>query len=212
MKSLVILANGLFPQTERTLKLLREADAVICCDGAAAKLIDFGITPYSIVGDLDSLPENITENYRSILRKEEDQQTNDLTKAFKAALEYIAENHTDTVHILGATGLREDHTLGNISLLADYSKECPCPIDIVTDFGRMVSIHCTSQIEGTVGREVSIFAFDNSLRISSEGLQYPTDGVVFNSLWPATLNKVEKSPFKLTLSHPADVILFFEEF
>ncbi|MBQ7221858.1 MAG: thiamine diphosphokinase [Bacteroidales bacterium] len=211
MKSLVILANGLFPQKEKPLRLLREADFVVCCDGSAEHLISKGITPCAIVGDLDSLPENIARQFGDILRKESDQETNDLTKAFKVALEFVREYGLEAVHILGATGLREDHTLGNISLLAEYAKQCPCPVDMVSDYGTMVAIADTAAIEAVPGREVSIFAFDNSLKISSEGLQYPTDAVVFNSLWPATLNKVEKSPFKLTLSHPASVIIYFDE-
>ena len=45
-----------------------------------------------------------------------DQETNDLTKA----VNYVKTLGFREVLILGATGRREDHTLGNISLLAQF--------------------------------------------------------------------------------------------
>ena len=47
-----------------------------------------------------------------------------------------------------------------------------------------------------------------SLEIKSDGLLYPTDGVVLDSFWKATLNKVVKNPISLKFSHKADVLLF----
>ena len=58
------------------------------------------------------------------------------------------------------------------------------------------------------GVEISIFAFDNSLRISCEGLLYETDRVTFDTLWKATLNRSTAEEFSLHLNHPAKVIVF----
>lgn len=126
-------------------------------------------------------------------------------------LSLAQKREIEIIHILGATGLREDHTLGNISLLAEYGEISPCPIDLVTDFGKAIAIYNTQELEGKIGQTVSIFAFDNSLKITSEGLVYPISNVKFKSLWPATLNRVEKTPFKLTFSHPAKSIIYFAD-
>ena len=77
----VILADGDFPASERTLTMLRNADRIICCDGAAVPLLAAGLIPERIVGDLDSLPLELKERYADRLLQESEQESNDLTKA-----------------------------------------------------------------------------------------------------------------------------------
>ena len=113
----VIVANGRFPSAELPLRLLKEAKTIIACDGAVKTLYEKGIHPDAIVGDLDSIPAGLRERYADRIHHVEDQEINDLTKSVRFA-------HTQgyrEVLILGATGLREDHTLGNISLLMEYA-------------------------------------------------------------------------------------------
>lgn len=204
----VILANGEFPSSERTAALLKQADRIICCDGAAERLLAAGIVPDLIVGDMDSLPLPLQERFAGIIRPDKDQETNDLTKAFKAAVDPLPE----AIHILGATGKREDHTMANVSLLADYAAELAgsgCDIDMITESGVFRAFCAKDAVFSCpAGLEVSIFAFDNSLRISCEGLLYDTSKVAFDTLWKATLNKSLSESFSLHLNHPAKVIVF----
>jgi thiamine pyrophosphokinase len=108
-----VLANGKFPDHPNPLNYLLNAKRVICCDGAADSLIDFGLEPFAIVGDCDSVNKKIADRYRDRLFRNDDQETNDLTKAVK----WCSEQGYKEIVILGATGKREDHTIGNISLL-----------------------------------------------------------------------------------------------
>jgi len=109
----VILADGSFPQKEEVLAYLRQAKTIISCDGATRSLVEFGLEPQHIVGDMDSIPEALKRRYSALITPSEDQETNDLTKAVNKALDLGLTE----VMILGATGRREDHTLGNIGLL-----------------------------------------------------------------------------------------------
>ena len=179
---------------------------IICCDSAAVALVDSGREPSLIVGDLDSIPASLLERFPDRLRKVDEQEDNDLTKAFYSAMEFSPS----CIHILGATGLREDHTLGNISLLARYQQEAgpSCQIDIVSDWGVFLAASGEHTFACHPGQEVSIFAFDNSLRISASGLQYPTDGVVFDSLWKATLNVATGTSFTLTPSNNSFYLVY----
>ena len=193
--SITILAAGDFPRRESALRIMDSSDMVICCDGAASALVDSGREPSLIVGDMDSLPDGLRERFSSRLRLVCEQETNDLTKAFHVAMGFAP----CVIHILGATGRREDHTLGNISLLTDYQLEAgDCPVDIVSDYGRFVAARGRHTFASEPGQEISIFAFDPSLRLSAVGLQYPLEGVVFDSLWKATLNKATGSEFTLS--------------
>ena len=203
--SIVILAAGDFPKAEAPLRALHEADLRICCDSAAEELAAYGMEPDRIVGDLDSLSPAFRACYAAIITQVAEQDDNDLTKAFHLALTLRPSRIT----ILGATGRREDHTLGNVSLLLDYAREAACPVEILTDYGRFTTIFDSATLPSVPGQQISIFAFDNSLKIQSAGLKYPTDQVRFDTLWKATLNEALSETFTLTLSHPCGVLLFF---
>ncbi len=193
MKNVVILADGNFPEHPVPLMILESASIIICSDGAAAKLVKHGLNPSAIVGDMDSLDATLQERYKEIINKDSDQETNDLTKAFK----YSLSMNPDKITILGATGAREDHTLGNISLLSLFRECTNAPIEMYTDCGRFIAVKSCSTISAPKGSQVSIFSLDTNIRIKSKGLKYPLDNVVFDSWWKGTLNETSEKTFTL---------------
>ena len=217
MATAVIVGNGQFPKKEYPLYLLESADCVVCCDGA----LDTYLRHFSgrnlrrpdvVVGDMDSLSEKTAERFRDIAVKIDEQETNDQSKAFHYILEHFPD--VDTVHILGATGKREDHTIGNLSLLMEYAREMrrqDCGrtvfVDIVSDWSTAFAITDTCTLDVGEGRSVSIICPDNSLNIKSEGLVWPTDNVVFDNLWQATLNRASADRISLTFSHPSIALI-----
>ena len=214
-KTAVIICAGDFPQKEYPRYLISTADYIICCDGAfqtwlkkAPSIFGNLRLPDAIVGDMDSLSPSIQKKYSSIIVRIAEQDTNDQTKAFK----YIIENYKDVeyIHIIGASGKREDHTIGNLSLLMEY---CRMPIrdnlqiDIVSDYSTAFAITDSCELHIGEGRTISIFSPDNSLNIESEGLVWPTDSVVFDNWWKATLNKTSSDIVKLTFSHKSIALI-----
>ncbi|MDM8002854.1 MAG: thiamine diphosphokinase [Bacteroidota bacterium] len=199
----VILANGTFPSHPVPLARLHEADMIICCDGAAGKLVAHGFEPGIIIGDLDSVPPAIKEKYADILVHDSDQETNDLTKAVNWC---IAAGITE-VAILGATGIREDHTLGNISLLADYSNQIDAVMLTDTGFFRVYDHSVT--VASRPGQQVSLFSIDPTLKVTSSGLKYPLSNLSLCSWWRGTLNEAEDHFFSLQFEH-GRVIVFTE--
>lgn len=206
-EEIVILADGDFPASAAALQILEQTDMVVCCDRAADTLAATGREADLIVGDLDSLSPALRERFAGRLRHDCDQESNDLTKAFHAAMEY----RPGRIRILGATGRREDHTLANISLLADYQKEAGgvCRIDMISDYGRFEAACGERTFCSIPGQEISIFAFDRELRITSTGLQYPTGHVVFDTLWKASLNKAEGESFTLAPGNDSMYLVYF---
>lgn len=208
----IIVAAGEFPQRGETLDLLREGDVVVCCDGAVEELIKFRI-PDFIVGDMDSISEENLARFKDIIFSESEQEYNDLTKAVRFTLRH-AQNAEGplAITILGATGKREDHTLGNISLLMMYADMIPAgaKIEMVTDRGRFVPIHGEGVLYVGKGREISIFATDPTLKITTLGVEYPTDEVVFDqwSWWKATLNVAKEDTITFKMNHPAKILLY----
>lgn len=207
MKKYLIVANGEFPTRPETLELLQEADYIVCCDGAIKSLDLRGITPNYIIGDLDSIEPAMRVKYAEIIHHSADQETNDLTKAFNHCLSVIETTVDTQIYIIAATGYREDHTLGNISLLSDYQLRHP-KTEMITDYGIFRAYNNSFTKEEAIGTHISIFAYDPTLTIESQGLQYPTDKVVFDRWWKATLNKTQESCYSLTLSHPSSILVF----
>lgn len=199
----VILANGTFPVHPVPLTRLREADLIVCCDGAAEKLVAHGLEPGIIIGDLDSVSPELKERYRNILVQDSDQETNDLTKA----VSWCIAAGIGEVAILGATGIREDHTLGNISLLAEYNEK----IDAVmlTDTGTLRAYDRNVTIASHPGQQVSLFSIDPSLKVTSAGLKYPLNNLHLHNWWRGTLNEASGNQFKLEFQKGM-VIIFLE--
>ena len=200
MSRTVILANGDFPKRGGAAwKLLAEATRVVCCDGAAdAYRRRFRRWPDVIIGDLDSLsrlPSHVS--CPPSLVKVPDQDTNDLEKA----MAYCAKQGWKNPVIVGATGKREDHTLGNVFRALDYGCE------IVTDTGHFVPVCGRATFRTAKGAAVSIFATDPKTRMTSKGLEWPLDGVRFKNLYCATLNRATGSRVTLTAAHPVSVFI-----
>jgi len=196
MKNVLILADGEFPAHIIPLRVLEGTGTIICCDGAATKLINYGIIPSAIVGDMDSLDPEMQERYKELIHRDSNQETNDLTKAF----EYSLTLKPDKIIILGATGAREDHTIGNISLMSHYREKTNIELEMYTDNGRFIAIKSTAKISLPVGSKVSIFSLDTDIKIVSEGLRYPLNNVIFDSWWKGTLNETTKESFTLSFS------------
>lgn len=183
----VVVGNGDFPVHRRPLALLEGARFTVCCDGAANGLLDRGRVPDCIVGDGDSLRPDYRQRYASLLHLSADQETNDQTKA----VHHLATLGMRSVAIVAATGKREDHTLGNISLLVDYRRQ-GMDVRIYTDYGAFVAVEGDCRFAARPGSQVSVFGFGTE-GMESEGLAYPLRD--FTNWWQGTLNQVVRSPF-----------------
>ena len=196
-----ILAAGDTPSHEVPLRLLRRADRLIACDGAWRAALALGRAPDIVVGDGDSLcadDRSELERRGIPMMLEEEQITNDLCKAFRHAVRTGAEE----IVIIGATGRREDHSIGNIFHLLDFAEDCPC-VRMVTDFGMFEPVLPPGgEWPAEKGDAISIFAPFPKTEIISEGLEWPLDGVALDTLWRGTLNRVVSSPFSLRTNRP----------
>lgn len=218
-KSVAIIGNGLFPKKEYPLYLLSQADYIICCDGAFNSYMRYsasyrnGRLPDMIVGDMDSLSPASQKKYQDIIVRYSEQETNDQTKAFNYAIDHFKD--ISDIFFLASTGKREDHTIGNISLLMEYARERDLQsmginILMVSDSATIFPVTDSTEIECGQGRKISILTPDNSLKIHSEGLEWPLDNVVFDNWWKATLNRATEDTVKLEFSHKSIAIIILD--
>lgn len=88
---------------------------VICADGGLLSARSLNITPTLLIGDYDSCPIPDSDVIKLPTEK-------DMTDS-EAAIDLAVSRGADDITVLGGLGGRFDHTMGNIAMLAKYSKK-----------------------------------------------------------------------------------------
>ena len=176
MPRVVIFANGHLPELETARALLQADDYIIAADGGANHLMKMGILPEIVIGDLDSVDEDILFELTSAeVRIEQYSEDKDETD-IQLALHYAIELQPASILIVGALGGRLDQTLANLSILTDPTLP---GIDIRLDDGIEEAFFCRKQAEvrGRSGDTVSLIPWNGPVEgIATDGLQWPLYG------------------------------------
>ncbi len=227
--NVVILAAGEFPTHPVPLRTLSEADFVVVCDSAYNQWVDklnvdklIGTrnnvstyqrinvsTDFVVIGDGDSLSDETKRALGERWIEVAEQDYNDLHKAMAYATSKFKIQNSK-FSILGATGKREDHTLGNISYLVTFAEEHPgADIEMLTDHGRFVAIRGERRFESFPRQQVSIFVMDPDSAITSTGLRWPLEEFHARRWWQASLNEALGTSFTL---HSEDWLVVFQTY
>jgi len=201
MTRTVILAAGDFPpRGSEPWRLLASAAHVVACDSAAlAYRRAFRRWPDLVVGDLDSLGDAAAKVPEDRLVRLSGQDDNDLDKAIAAAR---ARGWEELV-VIGATGRREDHTIGNVY------RALAAGVRVVSVYGEFLPVGGAAgarlSFKTWKGAGVSIFAPDSATRMTSRGLAWKLAGVRFANPYCATLNRASAERVVVTSDRPAFV-------
>ena len=120
----------------------------------------------------------------------DEQEDNDLTKATR----YCLRQGWHRIAYLGTTGMREDHTLGNISLLMRYYQEMGVEGMMFTNTGFFTPAQGDRTFASFSRQQVSIFNFGSS-SIRSKGLRW--ESYAYQQWWQGTLNEAVSDIFML---------------
>ena len=191
----VILANGDYPTHPIPVQKINEAGCIICCDGSVSQLLDNGLEPYAIIGDLDSLDDSIKNKYRNKTIHFPDQDENDLRKAIR----WAEGEGIKKVTILGAVGKRDDHSLSNIFILLQFPTSLKCIL--LTDQGVFTVAEGRVDFQSFPGQQVSLFSASPEIKITSTNLKYNLISAKLNNLYSGSLNESTSENFTLTILH-----------
>ncbi len=167
MNRALILANGESPSKHLFQTMYASADVFICADGGANIAARFGCTPDLIIGDLDSIEmKTIAIFSHVVVKKQKDQNSTDLEKALTAALQKKCKE----IVVLGATGGRLDHALGNLSALVKFSnKVC---VTFLDNTGIFIAVHHSREFVYPVGTIISLLPLSRCSGIVTKGLKW----------------------------------------
>jgi thiamine pyrophosphokinase len=161
----IVLANGRFPTHHRPLEALRTAGTLLCCDGAAEILLAFARPPDFVLGDLDSISPRARAAFAGSLVELPSQQSGDLEKA----LQWARQSGAQAVTIIGATGGRADHALGNLLLMwHDFGLE----LAALTDSGSFQVVRGVGELPSFPGQPVALFPDATTVKMTTRGLAW----------------------------------------
>ena len=191
-KNVLVIANGKFPKISSIKSLLSSNLFIVCCDGALNKALDKDIIPDVIIGDMDSANVDLIPKFSDRIVKIDNQKTNDLSKA----LSWLDQRDINLVTIIGADGLREDHSLSNILLLLENKYKYK--ISMINEFGRFDLMNSGEEtFQSFKGQAVSLFSLNKSIKLNSNGLKYLLKDFNFTKLYDASLNVSTGNSFKI---------------
>ena len=199
MNRTVILAAGEFPaRGGEPWRILASASRVVACDSAVdAFRRAFGRMPDVAIGDFDSIESDIPAN--AVINR--DPSSNDLSKAIALCRK---EGWADPV-VVGATGRREDHSIGNIY------RALEAQLRVATDCGDFLPVggegRGVLKFRAWIGAGVSVFAPDPATKMESKGLKWALAGVKFENAYCATLNRASSENVTVKSDRPAFVFV-----
>lgn len=165
----LLAANGPIRWTESLAALATNAEPLLAADGGANHLGRIGLRPEAVIGDLDS----ITPGIRAFIGEERmvhrpDQARTDLDKAFAYAFDELG---LEELTVLGATGGRLDHAVGNLGLLA--KRALGERLVFVAPDQRVLAATGELTLEAVPGETWSFFTFDPAVRVTLGGVKWP---------------------------------------
>ena len=201
-KSAVILCNGLPPNRTQIVQSLKETDLFIAADGGGNSARIMNIAPDIVIGDLDSYQHRQSDPWNVI--EIASQNSNDLEKA----LDFALQNDITEAIVYGATGLRLDHTVKNLSVLKQFHsrfeslffRDRYCDVKLIeSPFTETLPLYTS----------ISLFPLSGTVAgVTSKGLKYElTDDTLKNGVMDGSSNLTVSSEIKITFE--SGDLLFF---
>lgn len=225
----LVICNGEPPSKKLAQQLARNVDVIIAADGGANVARTLGIRPHVIIGDLDSitgttkrffsagkrlkplqsLPVSIDprpegRGYTQFIRVKRQDNT-DLEKA----LDFLLEQKIKRATIIAATGNRLDHTLGNLSVIWNYTRRIE--IEIVGDGFVALPVAKRKTIAAKKGTIISLVPFGVCSGITLTGLFYPLTNATMKVGEIGVSNVVAQSPFTVEVKRGKMLMIVLAE-
>lgn len=150
---------------------------VICADGGLEKVENLQLIPNSIIGDLDSVDDIVLKKYLDMNIELKKYSAEKNYTDMELAIEYAIKKGFNDIILIGATGLRLDHTVANIMLIERYYKK-GIHIKVIDNNNCIQIVTNNMEINNKRNYFVSIVPITDSIEgISLMGFKYPLDSV-----------------------------------
>lgn len=169
----IILSGGNPPSKELLTKEMADGAFLIGADSGANCLFLYNIKPDLLVGDFDSIDKKVLDHFKKSNCNIDTYPTEKDFTDTEIAVEKALSMKPNKIVLMGCTGSRVDHMLGNIGML----KKClENGVDAcIVDENNYIRLTDTStSLKGTVGRIFSLQSYgDEIIGLTIEGAKYP---------------------------------------
>lgn len=172
--SVLIFANGDMPEIDWVRPYLDRASAVVAADGGVYHVLRTGRFPDVVVGDMDSIGQDVLAELQQMQIKLDDHPREKDETDLELALLYAAKQYAEReILVFGVLGGRLDQTLANILLLA-HPELRHKRVRLVEKHQRAWIVHDQTNIRGRVGDTVSLIPLGGNVHIAhTEHLKWP---------------------------------------
>ena len=166
---IAIVANGEELNLKLVKHILNDVTTIIAANGGASLCKEYGIKPDYIIGDVDSIPQEVQDIFSSSkIILEPDQELTDLQKA----LNFAQALSPNKIKILSSFGKRMDHSIGNLIIFSKYYGKAS--LEIYDNFGKTeLYTPGKHKIKGKIGQTISFFSLSPIKNLFLTGFQFP---------------------------------------
>ncbi len=208
---ILIFANGPKLSSSALKELLPQADFIIAADGGANNCEILQLTPDILIGDLDSIENDVLKKYQQqgveIKRFSPHKDATDL----ELALDEAQSKHAEHIWITGGLGGRWDMSISNI-MLAAAAKYADMKLSFLTHDS---SLHIlqpgqTYHFESAAGQTVSLLPLRGDVSgVTLYGFKYPLDDATITFGSSLGISNVTTAR-KASITHDQGILLYIQ--
>ena len=171
MKGLII-CGGSVENPQYLKRYIKDIDIVICADKGGFYAKKMGILPDLLLGDMDSIPSDVLEEYKNNnVDMEVFPSEKDMTDSEIAIWRAVSLGCTQLV-IMGAVGSRMDHSIANVFILKKLLEK-GVNATIVNENNEIMLIKDKVELKACEGYHLSLIPLTQKVvGITTKGLKY----------------------------------------
>lgn len=184
VEKIAVIANGAIDDYDAMLPAIKGYDLYVAIDGGLNHCAALGITPFFLVGDMDSVNPEMKEKFPKIkeLTFERDKNATDL----ELGLDFLMKKMPRSITIFGGFGNRVDHSLSNLILLTRYKGK----VFLETDTEILGVIDQKLELSTRPGQTFSLIPLNGpALGVTSDGLKWELKDDVFDKSFVGVSNE-----------------------
>jgi len=192
--AVALVANGVIHDYQLISRLLAPYDKIIAVDGGLIHCQHMQVVPDLIIGDFDSIPQGLLEQYpdvpRQIFPVEKDETDLEL------AIRVVDNPALKKLGIFGALEKRTDHALGNLHLLRRFAnKAC-----IETELETLYAVDGKREFPCRPGQTVSLIPIGSTPSgVTTYGLKWELSAATLDKHFMSISNVCVGTSFSISI-------------
>ena len=202
----LIVLGGDAPGRELLESCVRRSDLTIAADRGLEAFADAGLKPDILLGDMDSVREDVLSRMQADTEIDRLPCIKDDTDGVHA-LDVAIERGAKHITLLGALGGRMDHAMANLMLLVRASR-AGVKAQILSESMRIERVDSCVTLHGAKGDTASLLPLGAAKGVTLEGFFYPLKDKDLDCAYPLGISNVVTEDGACISVRQGDLLLF----